>query len=244
MIDGRELSMKKIQLSDYRLLYKALEGKKAKLPVKILRRFKQELYDYTITNVPTANLRVASIDDNRVADEELVLAIGKVSDLGLKGLSGIDSNEWYRNIIIEDLDFTSDDLLQYAFPVLIKQNSGRLPVNKYLSEATLPYRECKALAERQTFDSLISNTIRRNRGCLGEYNSVMQIWENEKHNLERATRLIAHLTQEQIVLDELETVLSEIFSENVNVLKDTKSSNARTNIRRLISIYDYLKWGK
>lgn len=87
------------------------------------------------------------IDDNRVvADEELVLAIGKVSDLGLKGLSGIDSNEWYRNIVINDLDFTSDDLLQYAFPVLIKQNSGRLPVNKYLSEATQTYQECEALA--------------------------------------------------------------------------------------------------
>ena len=56
--------------------------------------------------------------------------------------------------------------------------------------------------------------------------------------------MIAHLTEEQIVLDELGAVLLEIFSENVNVLKDTKSSNARTNIRRLISIYDYLKWGK
>ena len=244
MIEGRALSMKRIQLSDYRLLYKALEGKKAKLPVRILRRFKQELYDYTLTNAPTANLRVASIDDNRVADEELVLAIGKVSDLGLKGLSGIDSNEWYRNIIINDLDFTADDLLQYAFPVLIKQNSGRLPVNKYLSEATQTYQECEALAESQTFDRLISNTIKKNRRCLGEYNSVMQIWENEKNNLERATRLIAHLTEEQIVLNELGAVLLEIFSENVNVLKDTKSSNARTNIRRLISIYDYLKWGK
>ena len=126
----------------------------------------------------------------------------------------------------------------------IFKNSGRLPVNKYLSEATQTYEECEALAESQTFDGIISNTIKKSRRCLGEYNSVMQIWENEKNNLERATGLIAHLTQEQIALDELETVLLEIFSENVNVLKDTKSSNTRTNIRRLISIYDYLKWGK
>ena len=58
----------------------------------------QELYDYTITNVPTAGVRVAALDDARVSDDELVIAIGCVSDLGLKGLSGIDSNEWYRNI--------------------------------------------------------------------------------------------------------------------------------------------------
>lgn len=100
MIDERQLTMKKIQLEDYLLLYNALKGKKAKLPVRLLRRFKQELYNYTITNIPTSNLRVAAIDDTRVADEEFVMAIGKVSDLGLKGLSGIDSNEWYRNIIL------------------------------------------------------------------------------------------------------------------------------------------------
>ena len=41
---------------------------------------------------------MAALDDARVSDDELVIAIGCVSDLGLKGLSGIDSNEWYRNI--------------------------------------------------------------------------------------------------------------------------------------------------
>lgn len=87
VIDGIPLTMKKIRLDDYMILYKALEGKKTKLPVKLLRRFKQELYQYTITNRLTSNLRVASLDDARVTDEELVMAIGKVSDIGLKGLS-------------------------------------------------------------------------------------------------------------------------------------------------------------
>ena len=74
------------------------------------------------------------------------------------------------------------------------------------------------------------------------YNSVKQIWENEKRNLEKATRLIAHLTEEQIALKELEDVLKELFEEDVNVLQN--ESKAGTNIRRLIRIYDYLKWGK
>ena len=89
------------------------------------------------------SLRVAALDDIRVSDEELVLAIGKVSDLGLKGLSGIDSNEWYRNIVINDLEFTADELLEHAFPKLLKQNSGKLPVNKYLSHATIDLPECR-----------------------------------------------------------------------------------------------------
>jgi hypothetical protein len=188
-------------------------------------------------------MRVASIDDKRVTDEELVMAIGKYSDFGLKGLSGLESDEWYRSIVLNDLDFCADDLLAHAAPKLIKQNSGRLPLNKYLKEATGEFYVFREEANKQDFDSIISNTIKKNRGCLGEYTSVMQIWENEKMSIEKATRLIAHLTEDLIDVDELEKVLTEIFNEDVNILQNPKAS-IRTNIRRLITIYDYLKWGK
>lgn len=243
MVDNKPLGMRKISLGNFMPLYQAMENKKAKLPVKILRRFKQELYNYTITNMPTASLRVAALDDTRVSDEELVLAIGKVSDLGLKGLSGIDSNEWYRNIVINDLEFTADELLEHAFPKVLKQNSGKLPVNKYLADATKEFPECNELAEKQKFDTIISPSIKKNRNCLGDYTSVGQIWRQEKKSLERATRLISHLEESQIVVSELENVLKELFEEDVNILQNV-SAPIRTHIRRLIMIYDYLKWGK
>lgn len=243
MIDNKPLMMKKIVLSDFMLLYNALGKKKTKLPVKILRRFKEELYNYTVTNMPTANLRVAALDDTRVDDEELVLAIGKVSDLGLKGLKGIDGNEWYRDIVLSDLEFTADEMLEYAFPKVLKQNSGRLPIHKYLAESTKDFPECKELAEKLNFDTIISPSIKKQRKSRGEYTSVKQIWNQEKASLERATRLIAYLEEEQIEVSALEEVLKEIFSEDVNALQNVKSA-VRTNIRRLISIYDYLKWGK
>ena len=71
----------------------------------------------------------------------------------------------------------------------------------------------------------------------------MQIWENEKESLDRATYLIAHLVEEKISVDELETVLKEIFDNDTNVLQNSKPA-VRTNVKRLIRIYDYLKWGK
>lgn len=243
MIDDKPLIMRKIILEDFLILYEALGNKKAKLPVKILRRFKQELYNYTITNMPTANLRVASLDDMRVDDDELVLAIGKVSELGLRGLSGLESNEWYRNIILNDLEFSADELLEYAYPKLLKQNSGRIPIHKYLKLATKPFPDCVDHAKTQVFDKIISNTFKKDRKYLGEYQSVKQIWNNEKNSLEKATRLISYLPEEQISVDELEVVLKELFEEDVNILQNT-DPNIRTNIRRLVRIYDYLKWGK
>lgn len=124
MVGDKPLLMKRVVVEDFKLIYKALEGKKSKLPVRILRRFKQELYDFTVTNMPTASMRVASIEDERVRDEELVMAIGRCSDFGLRGLHGLKANEWYRNIIVGDIEFSADDLLKYAFDDLIKQNSG------------------------------------------------------------------------------------------------------------------------
>lgn len=99
------------------------------------------------------------------------------------------------------------------------------------------------IAQKQDFDYLISNTIKKNRNKVSGYNSVKQIWENEKGALDRATNLIAHLAENKIDVNELEEVLLEIFDNDINVLQNSKPA-VRTNVRRLIMIYDYLKWGK
>lgn len=245
MVDGKPLSMTKVMLSDFMPLYSALGNKQAKLPVRILRRFKEELYTYVVTHTPTATLRVASIDDNRLGDEEMVLAIGRADQLGLRGLRGLNGNDWYRDVVLNDIsDFTADELLEHAFPAVWRQNSGALPVNKYLAAATKPFPECEAVAQKQDFDTIISATIKKYRHTrLGSYRSVKEIWENEKHSLVRATDLIAHLTEEAIDVDALEEVLIEIFADNPDILSKGIQGE-RTNIRRLIRVYDYLKWGK
>ncbi len=133
--------------------------------------------------------------------------------------------------------------MQYAYEDLTKQNSGRLPVNKYLNEAVGNYPNCAELAKKQNFDYIISATIKKNRNRVGNYKSVKQIWENEKNSLERSTGLIAYLTEQNIDVDELEGVLKEIFETDINILQNSKPA-IRTNVRRLIMIYDYLKWGK
>ena len=132
---------------------------------------------------------------------------------------------------------------EYALPKLLQQNSAKLPINKYLSNATKEFPECQKTVENQDFDSLISNTIKSNRKSLGTYTSIQQIWENENGNLEKATRLIAYLTEEQMELMELEKILVGLFEEDVNILENV-NPGTRSNIRRLIRIYDYLKWGK
>ena len=243
MVGEKPLLMKKVGLSNFSLLYRALDNKKAKIPVRLLRHFKQELYSYVITSSPTATMHVASIDDARIDDDDFVLAIGRASELGLKGLSGLDGSEWYRNIVLGDLNFSSDELLEYAFPKLLKQNSNKLPVNKLLQDAKEGHPLAEKIASEFTFENIISQTIKNQRHTAIGFHSVLEIWNRKEDFLEKRTRLIAYLTKDQIDVDELETVLRELFNANKNILQE-ETPLVKTNIRRLIMIYDYLKWGK
>jgi hypothetical protein len=240
--DDKLIAMTKIKLEDFGLLYDALAEKKTKLPVKILRMFKQEFYNFTLTNTPTANLRVAAIDDTRVDDEELVLAIGKATDFGLKGLKGLSSNEWYRDIVMDDLEFTADELLEYAYPSIIVQ-TNKLPLNKYLSQATKDFPRCREEAAAANFENIISNSIRKYRHRVNiPERSVNGIIGQRDIPFEKTLHLIAHLEEKEIILDDLETYLRQIFTRDKNILEIAQSAE-KTNLRRLIRIYDYMKYG-
>ena len=204
--------------------------------------FKDELCSYVITSNPTSTLRVAEITDRRVDDEELVLAIGKASELGVKGLSGLTLNDWYRNVLLDDINYSADDLLTYAFPALSKSNSGRLPMHKYLSEATKDFPEGRGKA--LDFDDIISNTIKANRKAIASYDNFSDLWEKENENIDKAFRLLAYFPEEQIPLEDLEKILLELFENDANYLDHITNSSTRSNLRTLILIYDYLKWGK
>ena len=90
------LVMTKVKLADFSLLYNAIGKKKMKIPVRLLRVLKDELYLYTITNKPTKNIKVASIDDERVSSDELVMSIGTTESVNLNGLRGITVDQWYE----------------------------------------------------------------------------------------------------------------------------------------------------
>ena len=241
-VDDKLLEMTKIQINDFNLLYSQIGKRKTKIPVGVLRNLKEQLCEYVITSEPTTKLRVANIDDKRIDNEDFAISIGKMSDIcSLKGLNGLTANEWYRNIIKEDLPFDNELLLEYA-PTLISQNSGYIPLNKYLSkDKENKFKDLRENALKNDWEKIISDSIKNKRKCVENFNSVLDIWETMKNDETKATYLIAHLKKEKIDVDELKTVLLEIFNKDINIL-DGENKTLRTNIRRLIKIYDYLKY--
>lgn len=233
--NDKMLTMTKITLSDYSIVYKAIGKKEMKIPVRLLRILKDELFLYTLTNIPTKNIKVASIDDERVANDELVMSIGTTETLN--GLKGVTSNQWYKNIVMHDLNYSVEDLLSYA-PELAKQESGKLPINSLYQEKHMNIEGLNKLVVFD-FENIISKTIKRER-VRHPQKSIKDIL---KQNLDTEKEMlnIAYLQENDICLEDLEEYLKSIFIKEPDILSDYEPRGVCTNLRRLIRIYDYLK---
>lgn len=241
-IGSRVLKMTAIVLSDFGILYEALAAKSAGCPVKLLRRFKDEIYTYVVTTKPGAMLKVAKLDDPGVNEEQIAISIG-VNQQGMEGLySYITANVWYRGVVLGDIEncgYTIDDIIKYRYSAL-KRDNHTLPVYRYLSEAEEEYPEIYDGAEK-SFDKIASNTCVKRRKQTSSYQDMKALWEKQRNNAKNVYNLLCCLPEEKMDVDLLEEILKEFFSDNPNALD---VSDAATDVRRLIRMYDYLKWAK
>lgn len=242
-IGSQIFSMTRLALSDFGILYDALAAKQASVPVKLLRRFKEEMYTYVVTSKPGPLMKVGQIDDKNIDENCLAISIG-VSNTGERGLQSIvHDNEWYRSIIMDDLtDFTADQLLKYAYPELRKVNRGDLPVYRYLYQAQEDYPQIRGEI-KHSFDDLTTATNKRNRKSTDIYSSLQELWESLKDNPPKAYRVMCWLPEEKMDADYLGRILQNLFTKDSDAL-NRFNGETRSNLKRLIRIYDYLKWGK
>ena len=247
-VNGQVIPMTKISLYNYSELYEALKTKQSTLPAKLLRMFKKDFYDYVLTNTPSKSLYVAGINDSRVADEDLVLAIASPGEIGIRGLYGLTSSDIYKDIILDNLRTKPDDILTYAYPHIVAAN-GKLPIFKYVFGAKGNYENIVKNNGVYSFDDIINNTIKKNRSKRHMHAYSVNGLKNHcnlknSSSIKRLLTDICYLTEEQINLTELEILIKDIFELYPKILENFPHASTRTDLRRLIRIYDWLKYGK
>lgn len=245
-LDGRILNMTKITTDNFKPIFDAIGTKKAGISVKLLRRFKEEIYTYVVTAEPGPLMQVAELEDGKIDEDKLCVSIGLTSTTGEYGLKNlIDANLWYRDIITYELDalgFSYKQRLDLSFATTFKGLNGLFPVHKYLAQVEGDYPVVRSHAAN-SFEELISATIREWRKYVAQYDSVFDLWETEKGDPIKAVRLLSCLPEQKIKTEELYNVLHEILITDENALLRSDGGFS-TNLKRLIRIYDYLRWGK
>ena len=138
--------------------------------------------------------------------------------------------------------FTADQLLKYAYPEVRKGNNGDFPVYRYLSQAQEDYPQIQA-ETKHNFDDFASKTNKKNRNATSGYESLQALWDTLKGNPAKAYRVMCSLPEEKMEVETLEAILIELFTQDPEAL-ERLNGNMRADVKRLIRMYDYLKWGK
>ena len=150
--DTFSVTMMVTKVADYNQIYEALTATKRKIPARVLRFFKEQMYE--LVHAPGDNaskLAVVDFDQINSADNiEFVVGVGVAQrhqeidnkieqhmqeSLAKKGYAGVSPSEIFSDVLADESRFDGADLLSAAYPGLARSNRTFIPVFRYLREA-------------------------------------------------------------------------------------------------------------
>ena len=239
--DNGQLIMTNIKLNDFKQLYNAILSIKSKYNTRVLRCLKRDIYNLVLTSNPSEKIKVVGMEDAKSEEVEVVIGVGVLSELGTKGYNNIKAEELYEDVVLNNRNFDFEKIVQYTLPNLLPNNSGSLPMYKYIrnmDKKELPVEIINKM--NNTYDEFLNRTIRKNREGGGiKVRSIDGIVKQYK-SFQRIIYKLTYLYEDEINLEKLEILLHRLFNEQ----KDIWKVNYVSEIKRVIRIYDWMKYVK
>jgi hypothetical protein len=255
VIDGIQIPIIVVKTDDFREIYSAMNYSKRKIPARILRYCKEQLYEIVKSKDPDKKISVVSIDEiENKSDVEFLVGVGVMgnaatggnnsifSNISEVGYAAFDAKELIEDAIYQSKNFDSKMILEQTI-----RNAGRttkyVPVFKYLSETGITTLDSYKTSGLQ-LDKWVCKTPRDFR--LGAYAKPFLRNHKAKNSTEiiatctpeNAAIYIPFLKKENIDIDLLEKFLKENYSK-----MDYSASNYASYYRKLVCLYDLYKWG-
>ncbi|MFZ3171662.1 MAG: hypothetical protein WA118_06740 [Carboxydocellales bacterium] len=203
---------------------------------------KRDIYDLVLNNKPTGRVRTVGLEDDKLEEVEVVIGVGVISDFGKKGYSGLVAEEVYRDVVFDDGDYDPEMVVCNSLPVLLKHNANSIPIYKYISQVSCELPDNVNSEIKNNYDDLLSRTIKKQREKFTiPEKSIKEM--RTKHNDIKCLQYIPLLKCDQINIDELHEFLKKIMVDYPNILANG-NSNEKSNLRRLIKIFDWLKYNQ
>lgn len=243
--NGKHIQMKKIVLNNYSYLYDALNEKKGKYNVTILRRIKHDIYKIVSNSEVVKNVKLVGLEDADSNNEvEFVIGVGIVGEFGQTGYCGIEATDLYKDILLNTLNTTdpnkNSNIVKFTLPNLLIHNAYSLPIYKYINNVN-----CQELSEpikksikHDYMDLIGSKSLKSKMFQEGEMTIDKII---NRYGLESSVSHILKLPQKDINKDELYKYLIDYIDNYPTILdKAHKKQAFRSNFKKLIRIYDWL----
>ncbi|MCG8271606.1 hypothetical protein MIC97_08835 [Aquamicrobium sp. NLF2-7] len=249
------------KVSDFSQVYAALGETKRKIPARVLRFFKEQLYDLVHASADTdKKIAVVDYEDIETADEvEFVVGVGvarsqvefgekvtqRVQDaLAKKGYEGITADEVFTDCLLDKSKFHAGDLLETAFPGYGRSNRTFIPVFRYLRSAGITsqqkldeskYEGAKKVVRKLSgADYAPSNYASRYKKEFSDL-STKEIIEKAAN----ATEAVLMLAFQPSATVDLDSLASFLRANSTSIEKEPY----KTAYRKLVCRYDRLAFG-
>jgi len=247
-IEGVQIPLVSVITNDFSEIYRAIQTVKRKIPARVLRYCKEQLYEVVKSTAPTEKIYVSSIDEiGKSQDIEFVVGIGvaeKVSgesSIAEKGYSHITLPNLLTDVLHDDGNFDADQVVSRVVPI-VGRSTPNVPVFKYLRKVGInSVEEYKATG--YDLDKWVLRDIKDFR-----VKSTAKLFFKHRHlsmgelveacTPENAAVFIPLLPKDKIDVD----LLYRFVLENETKM-NPEGSVYWSNFRKLVVLYDRLKWG-
>ena len=239
-----EISMTQVETNDFGAVYEAIGQSKCSFSPRVIRDLRKSIYEMVDCGEPSGSLVVeASFSDlERIPEgQSFLLGVG-VANAAVGHGHMIKAELLYRDIVFDDEHVAPKLAVEEYLPNLLGTNSGGLPMYKYLSAYSgeiLDRRIMKEIDEKRKLDDFLNSSLCRaklNYHSGGTVRSVRSVVEEEGFG--EAYKKLVLLDEGELNLDDLLAYLRRL------VRDDRKVINGNTELKRLIRIYDFLKYKK
>ncbi|WP_297807399.1 SIR2 family protein [uncultured Alistipes sp.] len=242
VIDDFQLPITIVKTNNFAEVYGAINAVERKIPTRILRYCKEQIFELVKSEKPEKKLCVVDYENiEETSDIEFVVGLGVIDKHTSKiGYRGIKTKDLYEDLLFANKKFNATTILTETIPQL----TGYLPVYKYLRSLGIDsqqkynasgfnindhIRTQESFGTRQYRKSYLTN-------CLGQKYSIKQIVE-----LFPAATAMAYIPFCTINADDLpiiEQFLKDKFKECWH-----PNYKYRTYYRKLACLYDFMKNG-
>lgn len=235
---GRSLTMRKISINNYSILYDQLAQNRSKYPIKMLRYVKEDMYNLVLTNDPKNRMMLSLPDEDLSKDEleniEFVYGFGMI-ERAKNGYQIVNESEIFKDIVFDDAKFAPELLVTETVPLLLQKTAGYLPYRKYIKAADIEWSQLPKIVRNNLtrFDSvrkMLSVKMKKEKKSLSESLTVSKATSYTNDKLYKLA--LVDYSKENI--EELGDFLRQTLSQ------DKFETNA--DMRRLIRIYDLIKY--
>lgn len=234
VVEDVHLPVTNIVTDDFLDIYTALSKSKLKLPARVLRFCKEQLYQIVSAKEPSEKLCLLNIDEiGQRNDLEFVVGIGVAEQhISENGYVGISARDIFEDVIFGNRSLNAKTVLSKVLPNI---DSGKnfLPIYKFLKKEKCDVSKCKSLKRlfelhKSGFKSKAYAKTARSAIAKLDFFGVVNNFPPEK-----AALFIPFLSHDKISVKDLKKFAQEHFEKAFLV-------GTSTNFRKLFCLYDYL----